>query len=262
MKAGHPVIAIIQARMRSRRLPGKVLKRAQGKSLLQLELERIARSKLIDKMVVATSAKKADDPIMHLAKRLDIAYFRGSEDDVLDRYYRAAEEFGASTIVRITGDCPLMDPAVVDRVVGFYLKNRKKYDYVSNVHPPTFPDGMDVEVCSLSALARAWKSARMASEREHVTAYIWKRPRLFRIGNVVNREDSSRFRLTVDEPRDLALVRQVFSRLYPRKALFTLDDIIRLLKNKPELLRINRNIERDEGYRMSLARDTFLKTKR
>lgn len=241
--------------MNATRLPGKVLKRVMGKTLLEHLLKRLQRAWTLDAIVVATTTNPADDAIARLLQRQKTLCFRGSEQDVLDRYYRAAKEFGIGDVVRITADCPLMDPAVVDVVVGAYEKKKRRLAYVSNINPPTFPDGMDVEVFSFNALEEAWNKARLPSEREHVTPYIRNHPDKFPSFNVAAPRDLSAFRLTVDEPRDLALIRRIFWTLYPKKRLFRLEDIVRLLHHEPRLVGINAGIVRNEGMLKSLEED-------
>ena len=160
------MIAIIsQARLNSSRLPGKILKKISGTSLLDRFLDRILRAKTVDKIIIATTQNKEDKKIIAFAKRRRLDYFSGSEKDVLDRYYQAAKKFGVDTIVRVTTDNPLMDPRLIDTLVNYYKKHRRQFDYVSNVQPPTFPDGMDIEVFSFAALKQAWQEARLPSER-------------------------------------------------------------------------------------------------
>ncbi len=249
------IAVIIQARMGSTRLPGKILKKILGKTMIEHMIERVKRSKSIDKIILATTLNKEDAGLSVIAKRQKIDFYRGSEKDVLDRYYQAAKKFKADVVVRVTGDCPLIDSAVVDRVVNFYKKNMDKFDYVDNVLPPTFPDGMDVEVFSFSALERAWREAKLPSEREHVDPYIIYHPEIFRLGSVRYKKDISNLRLTVDNPEDLTLVRDIFKFLYKKNKRFSLEDILVLEKEHPEMFRVNRHLERSDGYLKSLAQD-------
>lgn len=248
-------IAIIQARWGATRLPGKVLKRVCGKTLLEHQITRVRRAKELGGIIVATTKEKRDDGIARLVKKMNIPCFRGIEDDVLDRYYEAARNFQIKEIVRITGDCPLIDPAIIDLVLRFYRRSKKKFDYLSNVRPPTFPDGMDVEVFPFPVLEEAWKKATLPSEREHVSSYIANHPQHFRLGNVADKKDFSYLRLTVDEPRDLLLVRKIFHFLYPAKPQFTLGDILHLLEKRPDIVLLNAGIMRNEGYLKSLEQD-------
>jgi spore coat polysaccharide biosynthesis protein SpsF len=247
------IIAIIQARMGSTRLPGKVLKIAAGKPILAHQILRVKKAKTLDLVVIATTITPADDSIIRLSKKYGVSFFRGSGDDVLDRYYQAAKKFGADTIVRLTGDCPLLDPGLIDKAVRFFKKGH--FDYAANGLPPTLPDGMDVEVFTFRSLEAAWKKARLASDREHVTSYIWKNPKKFRIGRISEKNNLSHLRLTVDEPSDLRLVRKIFNRLYKKNKYFSLDDILGLLEENPRLLRINSAIVRNEGYSKSIKED-------
>ena len=257
------IAAIIQARMNATRLPGKVLKKVAGKTLLEHLVLRLREAKTLGKIVVATTVNPKDKVIENEAERIGIRSFPGDEEDVLDRYYQAAKKFGADAVVRITADCPLMDSGVVDLVVGEYKKAGGKYDYVSNIDPPTYPDGMDLEVFSFQALEKAWQEAELPSEREHVTPFIRDHPKFFRKKNVESDKDYSALRLTVDEPDDLKLVKIIFERLYPKNQRFSLNDIIRLLEQEPDLAMINAHINRNEGMIKSLLSDKkFLKRKK
>ncbi len=247
------ILAILQARVSSTRLAGKVLKPLQGKPMLQHQIERVLRSRRIDRLVVATSADRSDDGLEALCGAISLPCHRGDLDDVLDRTYQAALPFNPQHIVRLTGDCPLLDPAVVDRVIEFYLEGN--YDYATNSLEETFPDGLDVEVFSFSALRRAWATARLPSEREHVTPFIRNHPELFRIGSLRNDRDLSVHRWTVDEPRDFDFVSLIYRELYPGKHDFATADILAYLERNPEAMAINRGIGRNEGYAKSLAED-------
>lgn len=248
------VVGIVQARMGSTRLPGKVLMEIVGHPMLWHVVDRVRQAETLDKVVVATSDDPSDHAIAFFCKREGIPCFQGSKDDVLDRYYRAAEWIGADVIVRITADCPLIDPDVVDDIVKYYMEG--DYDYVSNTAPPTFPDGLDAEVFSFQALERAWCEAKWQSEREHVTPYIRKHPELFRTGNVAYREDLSHMRWTVDEPQDLEFVRAVYSFL--KNVSFRMTDVLNLLKKHPKLMEINAGIKRNEGYQKSVREDGLI----
>ena len=244
---------IIQARINSSRLPRKVLKKIEGKTVLEHVIERIKKVQNCSKIILATTDKKQDDILERMAKKLNIPVFRGSEDDVLDRYYQAAKLFKIDPIIRITADCPLIDSRVVERAIDIYLKGN--YDYVSNIRPPTFPDGLDVEIFSFKALEKSWKEAGMRSEREHVTSYILKNPRIFKMGNLANNDNISHLRLTLDRNEDILLIRRIYKELYSENPFFGLIDIIKLFKEKPELIKINQHINRNEGYSRSLTED-------
>lgn len=245
---------IIQARVNSSRLPKKVLKLILGKTSLEREIERVKKSALCQKVILAIPDDKKNDILEKIAKQAKIFVFRGSEDDVLDRFYQAAKTFQLKDVVRLTGDCPLFDWQVCDEVISFYLDN--KFDYVSNVCPPTFPDGLDVEVFSFKALEEMWQDAKLKSEREHVTPYIASHPEIFKIGNLVrNGNDLSGLRLTLDEPKDLILIRKIYGSLYKKKRYFGLEDILKFLSQNSELLKINKKIQRNEGLIKSLMQD-------
>lgn len=249
------IAVIIQARFGSTRLPGKVLKKINGKTLLEILIERLRHCASVKDIIIATTDNPKDEKIVALAKKLKVPFFRGSEHDVLDRFYQAACKFNVDDIVRVTSDCPLMDPAIVDGVVSFYKKNKEHLDYASNVDPPTFPDGMDVEVFSFGALERIWRQAKLPSDREHVTAHMRHRPGEFKMDNLRNGIDFSTIRLTVDEPEDFILIRRIFSALYPKNPTFNLEDVLNFLTKNKNLTKINAGIMRNEGYAISLKKD-------
>jgi len=254
------VVAIIQARMGSTRLPGKVMMKIVGRPMLWHVINRLKHAKRLDDTVIATTTLNEDKTILKLASEMGVKGYAGSEDDVLDRYYQAAIRYKADVIVRITADCPLIDPTVIDRAIEFYLNH--DFDYVGTGIKPTYPDGLDTEVLSFNALERAWKEASLASEVEHVTPYIKKNPQLFDIKNVENDKDLSYMRWTVDEERDLKFVREIYKRLYIEGKIFYMDDILNLLKKFPEIMDINKSIMRDEGYLKSLREDKIINVKR
>jgi spore coat polysaccharide biosynthesis protein SpsF len=252
------IAAIVQARMASTRLPGKVLLDIVGSMpMLAVVLDRARRAGTVDEVIVATSDSTGDDPISDLCRRAGTRCFRGSEDDVLDRYYRAAAWAKADVIVRLTADCPLLDPAVIDLVVSSF--NAGTDDYVSNTLERTYPDGLDTEVFSFGALARAWSEAGLTSEREHVTPYIWKHPDRFRIRNVASPVDLSAHRWTVDTPQDLQLVRAVYERI--QRTVFGMADVVRLLETDPQIRALNAGIATNEGYERSLREDRWTPTR-
>jgi spore coat polysaccharide biosynthesis protein SpsF len=248
------ILAIVQARFSSTRLPGKVLMPILGQPMLGRQLERIRQCSVIDKTVVATSCDATDDAIESFCNAISIECFRGNLIDVLDRFYRAALSVnGVDHVVRITGDCPLVDPKLIDAVTRLHLEHG--YDYTTNTNPPTFPDGLDVEVMKFSALEAAWHKASKPSEREHVTPYVRQNSGLFKLGNLESPMDLSHLRWTVDEPQDFELVSQIYQLLYPRKETFSTEDILQLLVQMPELLDKNNQFTRNEGYMKSLSRD-------
>jgi len=233
-KAKLSFVAIVQARMGSTRLPGKVLKVVEGKPLLEHLIDRLRFSKHIDKIVIATSVSKKDDVIEKLCKKLSVECFRGSESDVLDRYYQAAVKYSADVIIRITADCPVIDPILVDKMINSYKKKLGEYDYFSNVFPKrTYPRGLDVEMFTFNALKKAWKNAVRSPDREHVTPYIYMHPEKFRIFNYKDKRDFSRYRCTVDTSEDLKLIRKIFRQLYRPGQMFYTEDIIDLLGRPP-----------------------------
>ena len=251
------IVAFIQAHMSSTRLPGKVLLPIAGRPMLWHVWWRLSQAEALDNVVVVTGDRSSDDPIVRFCAQNDIPCFRGSEDDLLDRYYQAAKAYGADVVVRITADCPLIDPQVVDEVIGVFLKGG--YDCVCTNAPPTFPDGVGAEVFSFEALERAWREAEWQSEREHVTPYIRKHPELFRIGNVTHGEDLSSMRWTVDEPQDLEFVRAVYEHL--ESMSFGMADVLDVLKRHPELMEINVGVGRNEGYQKSVREDRLAEPK-
>lgn len=244
------ITTIIQARVSSTRLPKKVLLPLGGKTVLENVVERVRKAKYIGEVIVATSNGKDDDKIVQLCEKKGIKYFRGSLDDVLDRYYQTAKRFQAENICRITADCPLIDPEVVDRVAKEYLEG--EYDFISNTHPvATFPDGFDVEIFSFKTLEKAWREAVLLSEREHVTSYIWNNPDKFKICNIKNNIDLSDYRLTIDEDEDYKLLKKIFKEV----SNLTILNIIKFLDERQDIKKINADITRDEGYYKSLEKD-------
>lgn len=248
------VVAIIQARMGSSRLPGKMLMNVEGKPIIEHVFERIKEASTIDEFWLATTTSAKDNLLAEWAKQNNILIYRGSEEDVLDRYYHAAFKAKAEVIVRITGDCPLHDSKIIDNVVESYLS--KDVDYVCNVIPPTYPDGLDVEIFSFKALEKAWKEAVLKSEREHVTPYIWKNSSLFRLGSVVNNEDFSSYRLTLDTLEDLDLINKIFGELKKQEIFGDMNDILKILRQHPEWIEINSKHKRNEGYDKSVKDDS------
>jgi spore coat polysaccharide biosynthesis protein SpsF len=236
------VVIIDQARMTSTRLPGKVLKPVLGKPLLEYQIERLRRVAHADELVIATTTNASDDVLVDFCRQHGVKVYRGSEMDVLSRYYGAATESGADVVVRVTSDCPVIDPAVVDQVIVHYLDHRDEYDYVSNTQVRSFPRGMDAEVFSMGALESAYHEGRLEYEREHVTPFLYRHPERFKVGQWVFREDRGDERWTVDTPEDLELVRRIIEALYPRKPEFTLVDILELLDRHPGWRQINTHI--------------------
>lgn len=247
------VVAIIQARMGSSRLPGKTLADISGKPLIGHVIERTRASNTVDAIVLATTIEEIDKPLLDVAKIYGAMGYAGSPNDVLDRFYQAAVLSGAEVIVRVTADDPFKDPQVIDRVVN-YLLDHEGLDYASNTIEPTYPEGLDIEVFTFKALQRAWNEAKLTSEREHVTPYIWKNPQKFNIFNVRYEHDLSALRWTLDYEEDLNFTREVYARLYHGQ-IFLMDEILELLTKQPALLEINQGKVRNAGYLLSLQQD-------
>lgn len=237
-------VVIVQARMTSTRLPGKVLKEVLGRPLLDYQIERLRCMTMADQIVVATTMMKTDDPIVELCKKLGIAFYRGPEADVLARYYGAAVEFGADTVVRITADCPVIDPVISDKAVRVFLTHRKQYDYISL---EGFPRGMDTEVFPFTVLEECWQEAVAEPDREHVTPYIYHHPERYRLKRLLCSTDYSHHRWTVDTLEDFELIRRVIEELYPVKPKFDMEDILTVMNKYPDWYAINAKV-RQKGY--------------
>jgi len=238
---GKPKItALIQARMGSTRLSGKVLKKVLGKEILLRMYERVKMAKTVDEAVIITSLSKNDDRIASLCQENDIRYYRGSENDLLDRHYQAAKSCQADFVLKIPSDCPLTDPRIIDQVVTLWTENQDQYDYVSNYHPPTFPDGLDVEGCPFPILETAWREAAKPFEREHTFPFIWDNPSRFRVGNISNPYGNMflTHRWTLDYEEDLIFIQRIFEALGHNPHFF-MEDILNLLEEQPELVKIN-----------------------
>lgn len=249
------IIALLQARCSSSRLPGKVLKPLLGKPMILRQIERLRRVRGIDELVVVTSEASSDDELAEVCRNAGITVFRGSLDDVLDRFYRAIESKTVDHVVRLTADCPLTDPATVDAVIDFYLEGG--FDYASNTLSPTYPDGLDAEIFRAEVLRTIWREASLPSEREHVTSFIYKHPERFRLGNLTNAHDLSSLRWTVDTPEDFRFVEAVYGKLYAGNPEFDFADVLSLLSHQPELQAINVDQARNAGYLTSLSQDAL-----
>jgi len=252
------VVAIIQARMSSSRLPGKVLLPLAGKPVLAHVVQRTHACRNVDLVVVATSTDPSDDAINTWCQENKVLCFRGSLHDVLDRYYQAAKLHEAQAIVRITADCPALDTQTVDEVIEGFLDGGFAFYGLSG----EFPDGLDCTVFSFQAIEKAWHEAKLASEREHVGPYIEKNPQLFKGGGLSKYHGLSHMRWTLDEPRDYDFLKEVFNQLDNQKTLFTVEDVLRLLTAQPELQELNQSIVRNEGYIKSLAAESHLKNEK
>jgi spore coat polysaccharide biosynthesis protein SpsF len=247
-------VAIVQARMDSTRLPGKVLMPLAGMPVLGHVVERLEYCESLDQVVVATTDQASDDAVTDFCRDYGVDVFRGSEHDVLDRYHRSAEVFDADPIVRITADCPAIDPKVVDQVVSGFLDGSYDLFGLSG----EFPDGLDCTVFARSAIDRAWSEATLASEREHVGPYIEHHPELFRTGGIELFHGQGHQRWTLDEPQDYELLRAIFDALYDPERPFLAEDVLAFLDQHPELLTINNNVTRNEGYITSLENDEVI----
>lgn len=247
--------AIIQARMGSTRLPGKVLADIEGRPLIDHVINRTRAAPNLHAVIVATTTNAEDDVLADYLRGRSVEVFRGSEQDVLSRYFECAKTSNSDVIVRVTADDPLKDPAVIARALTLLLGD-PTLDYCSNTLTLTYPEGLDIEVVTMKALARAHAEAKLPSEREHVTPYIWKNPDLFKLHNFTHTEDLSAWRLTVDRPQDLELMRKIFAHFSSLGDDFDLDSLIQLLKNQPELRSINSSIMPREGYLKSIKEES------
>lgn len=235
-------VIIVQARMGSTRLPGKVLKEVLGRPLLDFQMERLSRCARADAVAVATTDRPGDLPLVEYCREKGIPCFRGDEQDVLSRYHGAASEFRADLVVRSTADCPIIDPAVVDRVISLVADN-PAVDYASNVLDRTYPRGLDCEVFPFRMLDLAHREAALPAEREHVTPFLWSRPDRFRLAGVKHPVDLSRHRWTVDTPEDFALIRNILEEVYPANPRFGLEDCLAVLERHPDWPLLNAQIE-------------------
>lgn len=248
-------LCLIQARCGSTRLPGKVLLDLEGNTVLGRVIERVKRSKKISEIFVVTTTNIEDLEIVKYCSNNKIRVFCGSADDVLDRFYQIAKLINPKNIIRITADCPLMDPEVIDKVIEQHLT--AKASYTSNTQIETYPDGEDVEVFTFESLEKAWKEANLLSEREHVTPYIRKNPDIFKQSSISNDRDLSKMRWTLDNPEDYEFIKIIYKNLYKNNNNFGINDIVDFLENNEDLLKINSNIKRNEGYQKSLNEDNI-----
>lgn len=246
------ILIVVQARMASSRLPGKVMLPILGKSLLARMIERLKMMQHKAEVIIATSQTPDDDIIINEAIALDVPYYRGSLNNLLDRHYQAAKLHNADVILKIPSDCPLIDPRIIDHVLDYFFAHSADNDFVSNLHPATYPDGNDVEIMTMECLTKAWQNASRPLELEHTTPYIWENPQLFRIGNVSlpgGLDYSMLHRFTIDYPEDYYFIERVFRELYPVCNQFSYQDIINLLNQKPEIYNINTKYAGVNWYR-------------
>jgi len=239
-------VAIIQARVGSTRLPNKVFLELAGKPLIWHVCNRLKKSTRIDKIVLATTVSKADYALAEWAIENEISLFRGSEDDVLSRYYHAAFEAKADVITRITADDPFKDAHVIDKVVDLLTKN--KLDFAFNNYPPSFPEGLDTEVFTFQALEKAYLNSVDPFEREHVTQYFYRNREMFKMENLSYGENISHLRWTIDREEDYRMAKRVYDNLYTENKMFWMEDILEFLKRNPEVIDINKDVERSTMY--------------
>jgi spore coat polysaccharide biosynthesis protein SpsF (cytidylyltransferase family) len=252
-KAKLNIVCIVQARMSSSRLPGKMMLELNGKPVIEQVFRQLSFSKKISHRVLATSIDASDNKLYEWAVKNNINCSRGSLDDVLDRFYNASKSMKADIAVRVTGDCPLIDPVLIDKTIQFHLENN--YDYTSNANPPTFPDGYDVEVVNFPSLEKAWKEAGLKSEREHVTPYIKNHKELFNTGNYKSEINYEQYRLTLDNKEDYELLSIIYNKLYKVDNFIELKNVIDFLSDNPKLIEMNNFLVRNEGYAKSLKSD-------
>jgi len=239
------VAAVVQARMGSTRLPGKVMRALQGHTVLAQVVMRLRRSSTVDTIIVATTQHPLDDMIVDECARLNVPYYRGREHDVLDRYYEAARAHGAEVVVRVTSDCPLIDPGVLDEAVSVYLRAASSSSapaYVSNTLERSYPRGLDVEVFGFGALEQAWRAASAPHEREHVTPYFYEHPDQFRLLQVKHSADLSALRWTLDTEEDWALLSTIYAALWSEKEPITTQAVLELLSKHPSLGELNAHV--------------------
>jgi spore coat polysaccharide biosynthesis protein SpsF len=258
----NKVSAIIQARTNSSRFPNKIFKKIQNKTILEHVITQVSNSKLIDEIIIATTNSKNDQSIVKFCKKNKIKFFRGSSNDLLDRYFKCAIKNSCQTIVRITSDCPLIDPNIIDKAIKKFQKN--DFDYVSNNiefingmwknSTCNFPQGMTVEISNMKTLKKAWKNAKKYSEREHVFPYVQFNPKLFKISNIKYRYNYDNIRCTIDRIDDLKFLKQTYEYL-PNKTSIHITDILKVIKKYPDLLKINSHIDFEEGYLISVKKD-------
>lgn len=239
--------------MTSSRLPGKVLRQVNGKPLLGYLVERLRCCRRLDRIIVATTTNAEDDAVVSLCEKEQVPFFRGQENDVLDRFYQAAKRYAVDHIMRITADCPLIDPEICDHVAEVYMNS--KVDYVAT--GPAYAEGTDCEIVSFSALEEAWRNAVLKSEREHLTLYLHNNPKRFKLIKLSNAADDSRYRFTVDRQEDFEVVKSIIEHFHSqKKSLFHIAEIKSYLDNHPEVFRLNAQAVRNEGLLKSLQNDS------
>jgi spore coat polysaccharide biosynthesis protein SpsF len=236
------IAAIVQARSGSTRLPGKIFKTLAGKPMLWHVVNRLSHSKLLDKIIIATTTMPEDDQVEQFCVENSISFYRGSVNDVLSRYYEAAKIYNARIVIRITSDCPVIDPYLID-IMMTHFSNEDHIDYMSNSIHRTFPRGLDTEIFTFSALEKTYNEAKLEYEHEHVTPYIYNNPKKFSIKNYANEIDLSSHRWTVDTAEDFRLIEEIYNSLYQQGKIFLFKDILQLIEERPELTKINQDIK-------------------
>jgi spore coat polysaccharide biosynthesis protein SpsF len=252
MNKTKKITCIIQARTNSSRLPNKVLLKLSNTPVIVHIIDRIKKSTLVEQIILATSINFNDQILLDIANDNQITSFKGNELDVLDRFYNAAKKYDADIIIRITGDCPLVDFILIDKMLKKFLENN--FDYVSNTIERTFPDGLDIEIFTFSTLEKAFSEATLVSEREHVTPYIIKNPKLFKLFSYTNIENLSHLRWCLDEASDYEMLQKIYQEFESDK-FFSTTDVLKLLRKKPEISKINFEIPTNEGYTNSIKND-------
>ncbi len=250
------IVVVCQARLSSTRLPRKVLLPLSGKPLIARFMERVLRSRLASSVVVATTTDAVDDELATECATRGYEVFRGHPTDLLDRHYQAGKQYGADVVVKIPTDCPLIDPVVIDKVIAAYLSNPNDVDFVSNLHPASYPDGNDVEVMTMAALELAWTRASRAFEREHTTPWLWDANPAVRCLNVSWDHDidlSMTHRWTIDYPEDYLFINAVYEALLPHNSRFRLEDVLSLLQERPEIAALNAHLAGVNWYRDHLG---------
>ena len=248
------ITAIIAARTGSSRLPNKVLLDISGKTALERMIERVKNAKTLDRIVIATSTNKRDDSIENICKQINVECIRGSENDLLSRYYLVVEKIQPDIIVKMGADSILVDPFVIDKVVKTFLTN--KYDYVSNYGiPKTYPEGCTADVYTSKTLREAFLEAKKPSEREHISPFMWNNPHRYALYRVDYEKDLSSYRLSLDYEEDYIVIKSIFEALYPKNPYFTLEDMISWLDNNPEIIKLNSHFRPSEGLLKSLRQD-------
>ena len=241
--------AIIFARSTSTRLPSKVLIPIQNYTILEHIINRVKKSNLLEKIIVATTTNSEDDELVKIIQTNRVDFFRGSELDVLDRCYKAAKKYSLDPVIRITGDDPIKDPSIIDQAIKIYKENNEKYDLICNTMKPTFPEGLDVELIPFKTLEKVWNKATTLEDREHLTKFIFDNKEDFKIYNFENPQNLSQIRLTLDTKEDLELIKEIYDSLYISNNIFSWNEVVSYLQSNPKLLEINKDIKKSGRYK-------------